>query len=560
MVRKWAQTGVFCMMVAWAMPVSAQQILPNIEPGRMDERFEQKAPPASSLKPSILGPISNEAGQALDADITFVLQKVTLKGNNAIPDAELFSLYSEFLKKEIPLAVLQTIAERITHYYREKGYVLSRAIVPPQQIDDGVVTIQVLEGFIDKVRFKGNSAREKDALNAYIKMLASKPANLKDLERSLLLMNDLPGFTVQGTLAPSPDTVGASDLIISIEEDTFTGHVGIDNRGSRYLGPLQGNLYGAANNILGMNEKIDAHIVGTLNWEELKYGLLSYTQPIGPYGTTWGVMVSHSLTYPGAGLRTLDIEGKSSSVGFSVTHPIIRTREHNMNLRVGGNWRESESQTLGTDVFEDHIRAVFAELGYDRADSWQGVSQIAGTFTQGLDVLGANDANDLVSRSNADPGFSKLELDASRSQYFGEGWSGLVRLSGQYAYDPLFSAEEFSVGGQGFGSAYDASEISGDHGVAARAEVRYHVASPPPWTDNLQIYGFYDGGVVWNDKVLAGEEKRSSLTSTGVGSRFSITEDLSASFELGMPLTRDVSAEGSGGDVLRGFFSISQRL
>lgn len=560
MKNAWLGIGVGLTALCMAHSAAAQQAAntPNVDPGRLDERFEPITPPESQLDAPSIAPQGEIDGESFDDSITLTLEQIVLEGNTAFTQAQLEPLYAEFLGKEVPLPTIQTIATRITTFYRNEGYVLSRAIIPPQQIDDGVVTIRVLEGYVNDVEFEGGNRPTSTVVNAYVqKILESKPLNIAVLERYLLLLDDLAGVHARGTLAPSPDTQGASILLLSLNDKGYEGRLGVDNRGSRFLGPLQGDVSLSANNKLGDYDQLNARIVGTLNWEELKYGALTYTQPIGAQGTKVSASLSHALTEPGAGLRTLDIEGKSTTISLSATHPLIRSRKKNLNLFAAATMRDSESQTLGVQVFEDHVRTLELGMNYDNADRFRGVNQFSFSATQGLFTMGANGRNDLISRSNADPEFTKIEMSAARYQALGGGWSAQLSSKAQYAFDPLFSSEEFDIGGQQFGSAYDASEATGDHGVAGRFEAQYRFSEVPSWTDYLQLYGFYDIGVAWNHSVLVGEQYRSSLSSTGLGARFSMLDDIISSVEVALPLTKQVAAQGTNGRDARAFFTLA---
>jgi hemolysin activation/secretion protein len=196
-------------------------------------------------------------------------------------------------------------------------------------------------------------------------------------------------------------------------------------------------------------------------------------------------------------------------------------------------------------------------LNYDRYDSLQGVNRISANIRQGVDFLDANDKGDLVSRANADSSFTSFSANMSRLQPLGSGWSVVVSAAGQYALDPLYSAEEFFLGGLAFGGAYDNAELSGDHGVAAKAEFRWDNVVNGTYLNDYQLYGFYDIGRVWNEDALASEVENASLASVGLGTRLGLMNGWRGNLEVAYPLTRDVAAEGSDGDDIRGFFSLS---
>ena len=76
------------------------------------------------------------------------------------------------------------------------------------------------------------------------------------------------------------------------------------------------------------------------------------------------------------------------------------------------------------------------------------------------------------SRSSGGCRFTKLFGSVGRLQRLGEGVSLLVEANGQYAFSQLLAAEEFGIGGARFGCGYDPSELTGDHGLVGRAELR----------------------------------------------------------------------------------------
>ncbi len=57
---------------------------------------------------------------------------------------------------EVTLGILHLIAQEITSLYSIKGYILARAYVPEQEIENGTVTIQVVEGKLGKIEVIGN--------------------------------------------------------------------------------------------------------------------------------------------------------------------------------------------------------------------------------------------------------------------------------------------------------------------------------------------------------------------------------------------------------------------
>ena len=557
--------GVSGLAIVSSFAAHAQTVPPTfvpqtVEPGLVQQRLgtpeERRALDGSGILPNI----KRDAPAAVsDGGPSFTLNGIVLEDATAINESELLPIYASQLGKPVTFGGLRAIADSITAYYRNKGYILSRAILPAgQRVENGVVTIRMVEGFIDEVVFEGTERQDMALLQSYGENIKQeRPLNNATLERYLLLMDDLTGATARGVLSPSPSTTGASRLTVSIQEKPIDANLTVDNRGSRFLGPIQTSAMVASNSALGLSERIQIRGIGASGIDELRYIEGTYQQPVGSEGTTLRGILSYTETRPGASLEPLEIEGDSAAVTLAARHPFLRSRRENLFGDLGLRYRDSKTDVLSTELYDDNIRTFFIGGAYDLLDDLQGINRVDFEMTQGLDMLGANDQGDLLSRSNADPSFTRVSAQYTRLQPLSQSFSAFFGVSGQYAFDPLFASEEFAIGGPAYGSAYDPAEITGDHGVSSRIEVRYSDTLPEWYVDIYQLYGFYDVGKVWNRNTLVGENDQASLASSGVGLRFTLTENIAGSAEVAVPLTRDVSAEGSDGDNVRGFFSLS---
>ena len=111
--------------------------------------------------------------------ITFQLNGVVLVGNTVFSTEELRFIYEQDLHKIITVARLFEIVQGITNYYRNNGYVLSRAILPPQHVKGGVVKIQVIEGYIGNVDVTGKPKGAKRMVQRFgCKMNECRPCKL----------------------------------------------------------------------------------------------------------------------------------------------------------------------------------------------------------------------------------------------------------------------------------------------------------------------------------------------------------------------------------------------
>ena len=244
MKRAGARAALFaCTLSAIAGAAFAQsprpEIPPRAEPGQIERYLQEPAAPQIPRKgPDLNGDFRVPPDEA--EELSVVLPSVAVEGSTVYSDEELASLYEDRLGQKIALAEVFRIADAITARYRNDGYILSRAIVPPQTIKGGAVTIRIVEGYIDEVRIEGEVRGDRALLNAYAaKIMRSRPLSIAHLERYLLLIDDLPGISSEAVLNPAEDTPGAADLVILINEDVTDGFVRLDNRGTKFNGPVR---------------------------------------------------------------------------------------------------------------------------------------------------------------------------------------------------------------------------------------------------------------------------------------------------------------------------------
>jgi len=229
--------GVFASAACIAQ---AQTSLPGpAEPGRIQRPFEPPEPP--TLRPEAdIEPSRRSNTPPDNADeIRFVLKGLSITGVTVYAEDEFKSLIEPKIGQEISLADLYEIANAITARYGADGYILSQALIPAQRIDSGVAQIEVVEGTIDQITFDGDTPKDIDLMSriaAHIR--EAQPLTAAKLERYLLLLGDLPGYKVRGVLIPST-TEGASDLIIEVDHKAAQGVAAVNNRGTRYIGPVQ---------------------------------------------------------------------------------------------------------------------------------------------------------------------------------------------------------------------------------------------------------------------------------------------------------------------------------
>lgn len=528
--------GACAVLILLAQPALAQSLPGPADAGRVDpmpQLMEPKAASEPPVKPTFGPTITTPEGAE---NVTFQLKTIDLGAVTAFKPQELSNIYEPYIGQTITLDIVWQIAGQITERYRQQGYFLSRAYVPAQSIEDGHVRINVVEGYISTVELNDPIGETSLVKTLIGRLTRHNPIDTHTLESFMLRLNDIPGVNFQALIAPSnqPEDASVKLSLVPVEEDARAA-IQFDNFGSRFLGPYQSSVH-YQRSIIPYQMTTFSALTSILP-DELAYAALRHDIPVHP---DWNIHLSgnYVTAEPGASLDPNDITSDSFELGVGITYQAVRQRLENLSFSLAFEGKNTDSDILGNTILtRDRIRAGRFRVAYDTNDGWEGYNYLSATVNQGLKLLGSSDPDDAnLSRAEAEPDFTTVAFRYTRQQSLPGKWLIIGHVAGQIASDPLFSAEEFGIGGQSFGRAYDPSEITGDHGLAGSVELRYHAFAA--FDDmSLSPYFFYDIGKVWNEDSSDGDI---SATSSGVGVRVSHPTGINANLGLAFPLTKAV--------------------
>lgn len=475
------------------------------------------------------------------ADLTFRLTEIELVGNTTLPTSRFEPLWSDLLGKDVPLSAIFSIAARISATYREAGYVLSQALVPRQEIAQagGRVRIRVAEGYVSRITL-APGLEGGDRIQAMLAPLTTeRPLTLATLERRLLLLNDLPGVRAQASLRAAKEE-NAAEVELVVERDKQAFAFSGSNRAPVAVGPLQLEASAERRGVLG---SFDRHVLRWVGSGSDRLNLIAYSgdAPVGYDGAQVSWSASASRSNPRSGeVFNLDTRSESYSVGASF--PLTRSRDANLSLRGAlAAYNGSSDVADGLPLSKERLRSLRVGLTADRTDSFGGVNLLDIEAAKGLSSLGATRRDDpLLARVGANPQYTKATLYAARLQSLGGEFSLLAAISAQESGDRLPSSEQFSLGGDVFLRAYDASELLGDKGHAGKVEFRYNFTAGPIAST---VYAYYEGGSVKLHN-LDGSLSSQSAISAGLGIRFSGPRRIKGYFEVAKPRNRATAKYG----------------
>lgn len=413
---------------------------------------------------------------AAEQTARFRVTAFKLTGNREISESRLLQELQGHTGRELNLAELREAAARITELYRSRGYLVARAYLPPQEINEGVVTIGVQEGKVGTVRAEpepgvrlrpGMQQRFVDAIPS------GSIIREADLERVLLRLSDIAGVSVRAVLQPSREP-GAADIVLKLSEITaWTGRVSFDNHGNYYTGANRVTNNISLNDALGFGESLFFN--GQNSFEGLEIRGLGYRQPLGASGVTLGASYAEMEYAIGKSLKTANASGTAIVSSVFLDSSLLRSRDANISFNLAEEHRHFEDEA---GAFAVKKSAVFrgATLYGDWRDDWAGSNRWS--LAYGIGKLNKDTPIDAALdqlTANAAGTYRKASASFSRLQELGGGYSLFASLNGQWANKNLDASEKFSLGGPNGVRAYPVGEAAGDEGLLGRLELRKYL-------------------------------------------------------------------------------------
>lgn len=498
------------VMLALAVSAAYGQTAPDA-----GKTLQEMAPRLEAPRPS--PGISIEAPKSVETPaggMQIKLTSVSIAGSTRFTEAELLAVIGDVAGQSYDLAGLRGLADRITAYYQAQGYPFARAYLPPQQLSDGKLRIEMVEGRYGQVRIQGDDDLVGTAQTFLAPLQPGQVIEGALLERAMLVLDDLPGFRVTPIIRPGQE-LGTGDLNVQLNSvKKFAGEVGVDNQGNRYTGMHRARLNLDANSPFMLGDQLTLRSL--LTEEGMWFGNLGYSLPLGGSGLRGILGYAHTYYELGKDFSNLKANGTADTTTVGLSYPIIRSQQ--ANLTVSGSYVHKEltnRKDAAGDRDDRSSDALQLTMSFDLRDNLGGggVTYGAVSVTPGdlkLDsTLRANDTN-----ARTEGNFNKLNLDLARVQAVTADLSLFGRLSSQWASKNLDSSERFGLGGPAGVRAYPVGEAYGDEGWLTQLEARYAFGAFVP-------YVFYDAGQIKTNAHpwSAGENKR-HIAGSGFGARY----------------------------------------
>ena len=443
-----------------------------------------------------------------------------ISGNTLISESDLQAVLLPWVGKETSFAELQQATNAVAEAYRARGW-FARPQLPAQDVNDGVVSIHIIEGRLGAVRLddggkelRTDRAMVTDTMTARQK--SGDPLNLDALDRSTNILNDTPGVAVATILAPGQNT-GDTDAVVKVQDKPlYSGTAMLDNQGARSTGADKFSVSLTMDSPRGVGDQIALN--GNASEGSL-YLKLAYALPWGRDGARVGASTS-AMRYTLIGdLSSLNAKGDAQTFGVNASYPLLRSGTKNVAFATALDRKTYYNEASQVATSQKVADVVLLALSGDLLDGLgQGGMTMWGiNLTAGQINLSGNATNQGADRvgANTEGNYQKWGYNLARLQRLSDKTSLWASFSGQSAAKNLDSSEKFSLGGASGVRAYPLSEGSGDDGWLATLEVRYNLLP------ELQISVFYDQGQIKlsHDNAYTGAPvvNEASLKGYGVG-------------------------------------------
>jgi hemolysin activation/secretion protein len=491
------------------------------------ERPDQGRAPQRSAPP----PARAQAPLEAPAITPFVLREIHVEGSSLPPEA-LAAASRPLIGRTIDQAGLGAAADALAAAYKRSNIALYTIIVPDQDFADGRLRLLAVEGYLESVEFTGMPAGRNDWLTrSYAdKLTTERPLRRDTLERYVSLLRDVPGLRPEiGLLEGGAE--GAARLKVSAAPRRFSGAASINNRGTRFLGRTQVQLDGDAYGLLRPGDHSRLTVAFPTDIERFQYVALAHDQPVGTEGSRVQVSAGYLRTRP----TTIPLRGEAKSLGLTFSHPLIRSYNRNLYVSVGLDGLNSDNAFLGQSFSDERTRALRALATYSWSSPRQFVS-LNGGASFGLDAFGARVSSPNISQVDFVKANARVGYDVQVSRRV----TVRARAAGQYSEDRLPASEQFSLGGDSFGRAYESAFVAGDTGYGGSLEVAWRPSGAPAALRGSEIYGFGDRGRVTYNARGGQARAHSDVASVGAGVRVVVKEKVQLDVEAARGLENPI--------------------
>jgi hemolysin activation/secretion protein len=465
-----------------------------------------------------------------DDAIRFEISRFDVSGNTLLPAAEVQAAVAPYTGAGRDFGDVQRALEALEALYHAHGWNVVTVQLPEQELNGGVVRLNVVQTKVRQVEVTGNRWFSEANVRASLPTLVpGATPNLTDVSRNLRLVNENPAKKIKLSLAGAGADAGGEDAVDAkvevSDERPWKVMLNVDNTGTESTGKTHAGVLLQHANLWGRDH------VGTLQYtttaerpDRVAVWAAGYHVPLYALGDSVDLFASYSDVDSGAvsaGLFDLAVSGKGTVYGARYNHVLPKRGNLESRIVAGFDVKAYRNNVVfGTQDFGNDITVRPLSIAWAGSHTAaDGQTDFSVALLQNVAGGSRGTAADFAGvRSGAKAGYRMVRFAAAFTNVIAADWQTRVLLNGQWTHDALVPGEQFGAGGATSVRGFGERDLATDTGVVSNVELYTpDVCGRAGW--QCRLLGFYDTAWGERNRALPGELHRAAISSTGIGLR-----------------------------------------
>ena len=490
---------------------------------------------------SVGQPVLAQSTNIIGRQPRFKIKEIKIEGNTVFSDSELEAIVAPLEEKEVTPEQIFEVRQQLTNYYLSRGYDNSGAFVPPQNLGDGHITFEIIEGTLVAIEITGLRHLSEKFIKARLPQ-PGEPLNRIELVKYLIKLKK---NSLIKTLSAEiqNQSVGQNILLLNIEETPpLTASFTLTDGYSPSIGRHGGNARAGYRNLLGSGDELNVN--GSLTDGLWRIGLW-YAFLLNKYDGKITLEYNNAdVENTESEIKALGIKADYENFQVDFSQPIIFTPSDKLTVGLGVELIRSETFILGNRSFS-FVRGlpdgqsritnlqIFQEYVKEGASTFFAINS---QFNVGVDLFDATRSEEV----GIDGIAWFWQGQAQHFKRLGKNTILFNRVGIQLTTSQLLPIQQATLGGISTVQGYRTNLTLGDNIFFGNTEVRFILAESQK-LGSITIIPFFNWGSVWNNKrETVGSN---TLVSVGLGLRYMFKDALEFRVNYAIPL---VDATGFG--------------
>lgn len=476
----------------------------------------------------------------------FDILEYDVDGNKSLETKTIEKTVYPYLGTDRTLDDVEKAREELEKVYRSKGYSSVLVDIPEQDVVDGVVKLQVVEGTIQRLKITGSRYYSLGRILEGLPALAEgQTPHMPTVQEQLGKLNQESADRSLTPIFRAGKTPGEIEAEIRVK-DQLPVHGSAEINGMNTEHTTRPRIIGTLryDNLWQLFHSASLQFqVSPENTDEVEVWSGVYAMPLGWENARlsfYGIGINSSNNL-GATVGGQTVVGNGAMFGARFGLPLGQVGDYLHSVSAGVDYKDF-MQTVRLSGSPDSgtpIKYLPFTLGYEGI--WRrgkALSSLALSGHFSIRGLGNNQREFDNKRYNSLADFFYFTVNFKHQRELPWDFRLAFRAAGQIADSPLISNEQFSLGGWQTVRGYYQTQQLGDNGLNLATELYGPNLFPARWefAQSLRALVFFDWGYLWILDPLPRNPGFYKLASFGGGLRAQLFNHWLGELDLGFPM------------------------